>query len=97
MTPELPPYRGGCTPGLKRRPDGQGCRRDCLHRALVQSYRDARDARDALRESDTPVPAEWAHGGATVAYQLEADDFAAAWPPITFKQWLIDHKREAQP
>lgn len=43
-------------------------------------YRDARDARDALRESDPYL-------------QHEADDFADDVPPITFKEWLIAHAR----
>ena len=54
-----------------------GCRRDCLHRAFVMAYRDARDAWEQNRES------EW-------NMQLEDDDYAAEYPPPTFKQWLID-------
>lgn len=48
------------------------------HLWLVQSYRDARYAREALRES-------------RLAYQLENDDFDATYPRVTFKAWLIGH------
>lgn len=68
-------------------------RRFCspAHADLVQSYRDARDARDALRESDTAVPAAWSAGGAVSAYQLEAAEFDQAYPAVTFREWLLDH------
>lgn len=60
-----------CTPGMR------GCRRDCLHRAMVHAYRDARHAWEALREAE--------HHG----MQLEDDDFAEQYPPVTFKRWLM--------
>lgn len=60
-------------------PGMRACRRDCLHRRLVLDYRDARDAWTALRES----PA---------GYQLEDDDFRAAYPATTFRQWLEDQR-----
>lgn len=92
---DLPPYRGGCTPGMVKRPDGQGCRAGCLHRALVSDYRDARHAWEALRESDTPVPAAYAYGSTATCAQLEDGDFRTAFPPPTFKDWLIAHARGA--
>lgn len=64
------------------------------HAALVEDYRYARDARDALRESGTVVSSSYAAGaaGATVtAGALEDEEFAAAFPPILFRDWLIDH------
>lgn len=78
---------------MRPRPDGKGCRVGCLHRALVESYYDARHAWEALRESDTPVPAAFAFGADVTCQQLEDDDFRAAFPPPTFKQWLIDQHR----
>lgn len=58
-----PKHRGRCSPD---------------HLWIVSTYRDARDARDKLRESE-------------VALQLEDDDFAATYPRVTFKQWLMGH------
>lgn len=63
------------------------------HATLVLEYRDARDAREALRESDTPVPTTvpGAAGAGVAYYQLEAADFDRYAPKVLFKQWLIDH------
>lgn len=51
------------------------CRRDCLHRAMVMQYRDARHAWEERREQGE-------------AMQMEDDDYRAAFPPPTFKDWL---------
>lgn len=66
------------------------CRRSCLHRAFVQEYRDARDAWERLRESGTIVTgiAGTAHS-TTAAYQLSDAEFAEAFPPPLFRDWLI--------
>lgn len=56
------------------------CHARCLHRAMVLSYRDARDAWECLRES-------------SVGMQLEEGDFRAEFPPPTFKAWLLDQQR----
>ena len=77
---DLPPYRGGCTPAMRRRPDGQGCRVGCLHRANVEDYRDARHAWEEARE----------HGD---NLRLEDDDYAAQHPPPTFWGWLTGRVR----
>lgn len=61
------------------------------HAALVGEYRDARDARNAIRGSDAPVPAAFAHGARVTFMQLEDDDFDRAYPPVTFKDWLVGH------
>lgn len=82
-------YRGGCARGM---PSVGACRRDCLHRAMVQEYQDARNAWEAQRESGTTVPALYADGGELVSmYQLEDADYRAAFPPPTFRTWLEGH------
>lgn len=83
--------RPACSPRHRRH-----CSPD--HLWLVESYRDARDARDALRESGTFVPAAYSYGSSIAAYQLEREDFDAAFPSVTFKSWLVDHAgRNAEP
>lgn len=60
----------------------------CLHCQILDAYRDACDARDALRESGTEAPG-WA--GAAY-YQLEDADFNELHPPIRLKDWLEAHR-----
>jgi hypothetical protein len=74
--------RPACSPRHRGR-----CSAD--HLWLVESYRDARDAREALRESGSSVGAAHSYGSDVAAYQLEPDDFAAAYPPVTFRDWLV--------
>lgn len=60
----------------------------------LTAYRSARDARDAMRESSQPIPAGAVAGaaGSSAAWcQLEADDFARAYPAPR----LADFIREA--
>jgi len=57
---------------------------------MVEEYRDQRDARTALRESDQPVPPGYASGSTAVYYQLEDHQFDDAHPPVWFKDWLIE-------
>lgn len=78
-----------CAKGMR------GCHRSCLHRRLVEQYRDARDAREALRESATPAPSTvpGISGSGVVMAQLEPGDFAVHVPPVLFKDWLREHKR----
>ena len=62
------------------------------HRAMIDEYRAARDARDALRESNMPAPTSVpgvAHSGVAM-HQLEDDDFATHVPAVTFREWLIE-------
>jgi hypothetical protein len=54
------------------------CHKRCLHRASVLAYRDSRDAWEALRET---------------CHQMEPDEFRRAYPPPTFKNWLIGSAR----
>lgn len=58
------------------RDDRSGCRRDCLHRAMVLEYRDSRHAWEERREDQEH-------------YQLEDEEYAAMYPPPTFKAWLV--------
>lgn len=86
-------YRGGCRPYLSA--ETPGCGRRCAHREIVQEFRDAWDAWRALRESDTPADVAGGAGALISAYQLEEEDFRAAFPPPpTFPEWL---KQRARP
>lgn len=69
---------GGCHKAMPVRKDdqpGTGCRRACLHRASVQSYRDWRHAWEEARENGENM-------------RLEDYEYAAKYPPPTFKHWL---------
>lgn len=63
------------------KPRMRGCAAACLHRQLVENYRDARDAWESTLE-DTAK-----------GYAAEEREFSAAHPGPTFKQWLIDSAR----
>jgi hypothetical protein len=59
----------------------------------VAAYRDARDARHALRESGAPIPAGVVAGtaGAEIGcYQLSDAEFNAAYPPPRLADFLRD-------
>lgn len=79
-----------CTKGMR------ACRRDCLHRAFVEEYQAARDARERLTQSDQLVPSSVpgaAGSGASMA-QLEDDDLRQYVPAPRFKDWLIEKAAE---
>jgi hypothetical protein len=62
-------------------------------RDAVAAYRDARDARNALRESGDPIPAGAVAGtaGANVgAYQLTDAEFASVYPAPRLADFLRD-------
>lgn len=62
-------------------------------RDAVAAYRDARDARNALRESGAPIPAGVVAGTAGAAvgcYQLSDEEFTAAYPPPRLADFLRD-------
>lgn len=62
-------------------------------RDAVRTYRDARDARNALRESFTPVPAGAVAGtsGAAIGYyQLSDAEFASVHPAPRLADFLRD-------
>jgi hypothetical protein len=75
---------------MRRTPDGKGCAVTCGHRRIVEEYRDARFAWEALRESGLDVGGSVAGtaGSNAGAYQLSDEEFAEAYPPPTFPQWL---------
>lgn len=82
-------YRGGCVRGMPR---VGACHTRCLHREMVEDYRSTRHAWEEARESGRPVSAEHAGGAAIAMHQLEDDDYAAAYPPPTFRAWLEGHR-----
>lgn len=77
-----------CVAGLARRQDdtpGTGCRHDCLHRALVERYRDLKateaEVRKLAREEATN-----GHRG------TERAEWEATHPQLTFQQYLRDNR-----
>lgn len=71
-----------------------------MNAQMIDDYRAARDAREALRESGVLAPsrvAGIAHSDVAM-YQLDDADFDAAVPSVTFREWLIEwgkQRREA--
>jgi hypothetical protein len=92
-------YRGGCTKGMRAGTDTTpGCSRSCGHRRLVEGYRDARFAWEALRESGTPVmPPTGGAGAVTAPSRMDEEEFRDQFPPPTFKEWLIDNRAPREP
>lgn len=56
------------------------CASSCLHRINVESYREWRHNWEEARENGEAV-------------QMEDDDYAAAYPPPTFRAWLTGGQR----
>lgn len=69
-------YRGGCARGM---PLDGACHRACLHRQSVQEYRDWRTSWEERREDEYHM-------------QLEDDEYAAMYPPPTFRDWLAGRR-----
>ncbi len=68
-----------CAPRMTVRKDdepGSGCRLECLHRRLVQEYRDERD-----RQHEAAVEA-------SIGYATEYQEYIEQHPLPTFKDWL---------
>jgi hypothetical protein len=68
---------------MPKREDDQpksGCRADCLHRAMVLSYRATKSEADQVRK----IKRENACNG----YATEGAEWDAGHPPLTFKQYL---------
>lgn len=59
-----------------------GCRATCLHRRLVQEYRDERD-----RQHEAAMEA-------SIGYETEYQEYVAEHPLVTFKDWLRWHRTQ---
>lgn len=62
------------------KPRMRGCRALCLHRQLVESYREAREVWENEAEDYS------------IGYATERAIFALENPGPTFKEWLINSK-----
>lgn len=58
------------------KPRMSGCRADCLHRALVEDYRAARERDEAVRDA------------VTIGYATDERLYAETTPLVTFGSWL---------
>lgn len=93
--------RHNIQPACKPCQDKQGGLEAAKANALmIDEYRAARDAREALRESGQAVPSSVAGAGHSDLgfYQLSDDEFDEHVPRVTFREWLIEwgeSRREA--
>lgn len=83
-------YRGGCVRGM---PTDGACYSGCLHRQLVESYRDGRRAWEDEFEDTTgttyrPGIIEEQRRAERRGGRNEVGDFIEAHPPPTFRDWL---------
>ena len=77
-----------CVAGLARRQDdtpGTGCRADCLHRALVERYRDLKATEAELRKLARENATNGQRG-------TERAEWEATHPQLTFQQYLRDNR-----
>lgn len=79
-------------------PRMRGCRQDCLHRRLVEDYRDARQAwedqlEDATGHTYVPGLVTQQRRAARRGGRNEVDDFVEAVPPVTFRDALVDARK----
>lgn len=58
------------------KPRMTGCRADCLHRALVEDYRAARERDEQRRDAET------------LGYPSDEQLYAARTRLVTFRRWL---------
>lgn len=67
-------------------------RAGCLHCEVIDAYQAARSAWELRRESGELVPTNvpGAAGGSIACYQLSDEEYAAAFPPPRFKDFLVD-------
>lgn len=80
---------GGCHPGMPQRVNdepGTGCRADCLHRAMVERYRELKAAEAECRLRDREAATN-GHNGS------ERAEWEATHPQLTFQQYLLDNRR----
>jgi hypothetical protein len=64
------------------KPRMTGCAASCLHRRMVNDYRLARTAYEDQLEAEN--------------WETERAEYAAQNPGITFKEWLIGHRKQRQ-
>jgi hypothetical protein len=64
---------------------GSGCRRDCLHRAMVADYRVVKAAADEARKLEREA--------ACNGFTAEGIAWDAEHPALTFKDFLLDRRR----
>lgn len=77
-----------CVAGLARRQDdtpGTGCRHDCLHRALVERYRDLKGTEAEVRKLQREEATNGQRGS-------ERAEWEATHPQLTFQQYLLDNR-----
>jgi hypothetical protein len=77
--------------GLARRQDdtpGTGCRHDCLHRALVQRYRELKDTEAEVRKLAREEATNGQRG-------TERAEWEAANRQLTFHDYLLDNRGDA--
>lgn len=67
---------------------GTGCRHDCLHRANVEAYREAKTLADEVRALAREDAVAGGRSDGT-----EGREFDARHPPLLFKHWLQDGRR----
>lgn len=61
-------------------PGMRKCASKCLHWQNVDAYRAARAQWEEARENEPHT-------------QMEDDEYAATYPPPTFKRWLLEQRR----
>lgn len=76
-----------CAPRMAVRRDdqpGSGCHLRCLHRQMVEEYRNAREAWEIQRDDEC------------VGYKAEERDYQERKPGPTFKKWLLERARSGR-
>ena len=85
--------RGNIQPACKPCQDKQGGLAAVrINSSMIDAYRYARDASEALRESGLPAPSSvpGVAGSQAAYYQLSEDEFDQHVPALTFREWLIE-------
>jgi hypothetical protein len=81
-----------CVKQMPKRQDdqpGSGCRADCLHRAMVKSYRATKSEADQVRK----IEREDACNG----YATEGAEWDAEHPSWGFHEFLISNRQKDRP
>lgn len=71
-------------------------RAGCRHCQILDEYRAAQDAREALRESgdDAGGSVAGTTGSAVGYYQLSDEEFNEIHPPVLLRDWLVEKAAE---